>query len=95
MIFVESEDELETVPDGYSEASSESDPWLHMESDSDLDEGFAVEHTEAFAAALGALAGEPRGAAVPPGVPRHARLDRAEELVAAFCRALGLDPDNA
>lgn len=79
--------------DSESGASSESESESGAaESDSSAAELRAVERAEAFALALGALGACPRGAEL-PAAPRDVRFDRAEEIVTAFCRALGLDPD--
>lgn len=68
--------------------SSDSEP---RERRAEAEETRAVERAEAFALALGALAAE----RAPAHAPRRERLQRAEDLLTAFCRALGLDPDSA
>ncbi|CAH1639434.1 unnamed protein product [Spodoptera littoralis] len=64
------------------------------ESDSEAEELRAVEQAEAFAAALGSL-GAAAAARPPAGAGSGTeRLDHAEALVQAFCRALGYDMDS-
>ncbi|CAB3251051.1 unnamed protein product [Arctia plantaginis] len=80
--------------EGENESGASSESELAWEGCASDEEVRAVERAEAFAAALGALS-----AASPPpahpALPRPERLQRAEDLVTAFCRALGLDPDTA
>ncbi|KAF9803329.1 hypothetical protein SFRURICE_007175 [Spodoptera frugiperda] len=74
-----------------------SDSWSSSggsdESDSEAEELRAVEQAEAFAAALGSLGAAADTRPAPAGGGTE-RLDHAEALVQAFCRALGYDMDS-
>ncbi|KAH9633470.1 hypothetical protein HF086_013147 [Spodoptera exigua] len=64
------------------------------ESDSEAEELRAVEQAEAFAAALGSLGAAAAARPAPGSMAGPDRLDHAEALVQAFCRALGYDMDS-